>query len=57
MVEHFTYLGIRCTHTGNLTNAVKALSEQALRAYHNLLSIFDRVNLDIKTKLSLCFMP
>ena len=32
---------------------VKALQEQALRAYNNLLTLFDKVNLDIKTKLSL----
>ena len=41
------------THTGNLTNVVKALSEQALVAFNNLLSLFSRINLDIKTKLSL----
>ena len=33
--------------------AVKVLQEQALRAYYNSLSLFDRVHLDIKTKLSL----
>ena len=33
--------------------SVKALSEQAIRASHSLFSVFDRVYLDIKTKLSL----
>lgn len=30
-----------------------ALQEQALKAYHNLLSLFDKVNFDVKTKLLL----
>ena len=33
---------------------VKALNDQALRAYNNLLSLFDKVDMDFKTKLSLC---
>ena len=53
VLDNFTYLGIRFTHTGNLSQSVKALSEQALKAYHNLLYVFDRVHLDVKTKLSL----
>ena len=53
IVDNFTYLGIRFTYTGNLSQSVKALSEQALKAYHSLLYVFDRVNLDVKTKLSL----
>ena len=53
IVDNFTYLGIKFTYTGNLSYSVKALSEQALRAYHSLLSVFDRVHLDIKTKLSI----
>ena len=32
---------------------MKTLCDQALRAYHSLLSVFDRIHLDIKTKLSL----
>jgi len=32
--------------------AVKVCQEQALRAYYNMLSLFDRGHLDIKTKLS-----
>jgi len=36
-----------------MVNAVKALHDQALRAYNNLLNVFDKVSLDIKTKLSL----
>jgi hypothetical protein len=44
---------ITFTHIGNMINAVKALSEQTLRAYKNLLSLFSRVTLDVKTKTSL----
>jgi len=33
--------------------AIKALIEQALKAYNHLISIFSRVALDIKTKLYL----
>ena len=36
-----------------MSNSVKALHEQALRAYCNLMTLFDRVKLDVKTKLSL----
>ena len=36
-----------------MSYAVKALSEQALKAYNSLLSVFTRIKLDIKTKLSL----
>ena len=36
-----------------MLNAIKALSEQALEAYNNLLSLFSRVTLDVKTKISL----
>ena len=53
IVDNFTYLGVRFTHTGNLSNAVKTLSDQALRAYYNLLSLFDNVEIDIRTKLKL----
>ena len=53
IVDNFTYLGVRFTHTGNLSNAVKTLSDQALRAYYNLLSLFDKVEIDIRTKLKL----
>ena len=52
-VDCFTYLGVKCWYTGNMIHAVKALNDQALRAYNNLLSLFDKVDLDIKTKLSL----
>ena len=53
IVDNFTYLGIKFTYTGNLSFSVKTLSEQALKASHSLLSVFDRVHLDIRTKLSL----
>jgi hypothetical protein len=41
------------THTGNLSYAVKSLSEQALKAYGSLMRVFDKVSLDIKTKFLL----
>ena len=52
-VDQFTYLGVNISHTGNTSLVVKVLQEQALHAYNNILSLFDRVHLDIKTKLSL----
>ena len=53
IVDSFIYLGIKLTHTGNMSSAVKTLTEQALKAYHNLLSLLDKVSMDFKTKLKL----
>ena len=53
VVNEFCYLGINLHYTGNLSKAVKILNEQALKAFNQLLSVFSRLNLDIKTKLSL----
>ena len=53
IVNNFTYLGINFTHTGNFKNAVNVLSDQALRAYHNLLYIFDKLDCKIQMKLEL----
>lgn len=53
VVDNFCYLGINFSYTGNMNNAVKMLNEQALKAYNHLLSVFSRLTLDIKTKLSL----
>ena len=53
IVDSFVYLGIKLLYTGNMSNIVKILNEQALRAYHHLVSIFSRVKLDVKTKLAL----
>ena len=50
-VENFIYLGVNFTSDGK--RAVKQLNDQALKAYHSLLGVFDRVALDIQTKLSL----
>ena len=36
-----------------MRNSVKSLYDQALRAYNCILSLFGRVNMDLKTKLSL----
>lgn len=52
-VDSFTYLGVKFSYTGSFVEAVKALSDQGLRAYHNLLALFDRVKFDVKTKLYL----
>lgn len=53
IVNDFVYLGLRFNYNGNLNLAVKCLQDQALRAYHNLLGVFDRLKLDLKCKLSL----
>ena len=53
MVDKFTYLGTNLTHTGNLSGAVKCLTDQALRAYYTSLKVLDRVKLDVKTQLRL----
>jgi hypothetical protein len=49
----FSNLGIYFTYTGNMTHAVKGLHDQALRAYHSLMFLFDKVKFDAKTKLLL----
>ena len=36
-----------------MNSAVTTLHDQALKAYYNLLTLFDKINLDIKCKLSL----
>ena len=41
-VDCFTYLGVKFWYTGNMTHAVKALNDQALKAYNNFLSLFDK---------------
>jgi hypothetical protein len=53
IVDTFCYLGVVFKHTGNLKDAAKTLHEQALKAYNNLLSVFNRVKIDLKTKLSM----
>jgi len=40
-------------YTGNMIHAMKALNDQALRVYNNLLSLFNKVDMDIKTNLFL----
>ena len=51
--DNFTYLGLVFNYTCSCNLAVKTLNDQALRAYKNLLRIFDKNPLDIKTKISL----
>jgi len=46
-VDHCTYLGVKLVKTGNLRFALKALNEQALRAFNTLLFICKHVSLDI----------
>ena len=53
IVESFIYLGMKLVKNGNLMYAVKTLSDQALRAMNNLLILFKKIKLDIKTKLLL----
>ena len=53
IVDNFCYLGAKFVYNGNMKLVAKSLSEQALRAMNNLLSLFTRINLDVKTKLLL----
>ena len=53
IVDSFAYLGLKFYYTSNFIHAVRALNEQAQKAYHTLLKVFDKVSLDIKTKVSL----
>ena len=53
IVDSCSYLGVKFTWNGSLEAGVKALSDQALGAVNNLLSLFQRVYFDIKTKLAL----
>ena len=52
-VDEFGYLGIKFHHTGNMANTVKALNDQALKAYNQLLHVFSRISEAVKTKLAL----
>ena len=49
IVNSFTYLGIVFNHTGTFNLAIKVLQGQAIRAYGNLLNIFDNNPFDNKT--------
>jgi hypothetical protein len=53
IVDSFCYLGIKFFYTGSMVYAIKSLSDQALKTYNNLLSVFSRIKLDIKIKFSL----
>lgn len=52
-VDNFTYLGINLSYSDTMSKAIKQLSDQTRRTYYNLFSLFDKVKLDIRTKLSL----
>ena len=53
VVDHFKYLGVDFLYTVNMKNSVKVLHDQALKAHNCLLSLFSRISMDVKTKLSL----
>ena len=53
IVTSFCYLGVNLYYTGNFRYSVKSLVEKANRAYHHLLILFDKIQLDIQTKLKL----
>ena len=53
IVDEFCYLGVKLHYTGNLARVIKSLNNQVLKAYRHLLSVFSRINIDTKTKLSL----
>jgi len=51
--EIIDYLGINFYHTGNMLDTVKALNDQALKAYNQLLQVFSRISVDVKATLAL----
>ena len=53
IVESFCYLGVKFTSNGSFTEAIKALSDQALKAINGLFGIFSRLKFDVRTKLLL----
>ncbi|XP_053402477.1 uncharacterized protein LOC123564690 [Mercenaria mercenaria] len=52
-VNSFCYLGMKFNCNGALSEAIKALSDQALKAVNGLYSLFSRLKFDVKTKLTL----
>lgn len=52
-VRSFCYLGVVFTSNGSMTQALKHLSDQALKAIHGLYTLFSRLNFNIKSKLML----
>ena len=53
IVDKFCYLGINMFYNGNMSHAIKYLTEQASKAVSNLFYIFQRLNFDISMKLQL----
>ena len=47
-MDSFNYLGLKLCYTGCFKHSVHAINEQAQKAYHTLLKVFDKVSLDIK---------
>ena len=52
-VDSFCYLGMKFHYNGNLEPGIKALSDQALKAANQLLTLFKRMSFDVRTKLRL----
>ena len=50
-----SYLGITFISNGSISKGVKVLSDQALKAMYNLLSLLTKINVNIKTKLKLFY--
>ena len=53
VVDSFIYHGMKFTSNGSFETGIKALSDQALMAVNNFLSLFQRVHFDTKPKLTL----
>jgi len=53
VVDKFKYLGVTFSYNGSMKHAVDVLNQQALRAFNHLLSLFYRVKMDVKTKLTM----
>ena len=53
VVSTFCYLGVNFHYTGNFRYSVQCLVEKANKAYHSLRTLFEKIELDIQTKLKL----
>jgi hypothetical protein len=53
VVKSFTYLGVKLSSNGNMFQAQKVLSEQAMKALFSLNSLFDSMPLGITEKIKL----
>ena len=53
VVHKFKYLGVSFSYNGSMKHAVNVLNQQTLRAFNHLLSLFYRVKMGVKTKLTM----